>query len=447
MKPMKSRKSIVAVSLLAAATMGMAQEQADKEVVTIPKEQYQKLLDEHRMLVEEMKEMKAFKAKFEESRAKALTQQADTDQALDQLTKDTRDAKALAKEALPGTSKLLLTGYGTAGFNSQERGGDRKFYATFNPLLVWKLSDKLLFEGEFEAQLEGGGTSLALEMAQLSYVANDYVTIGAGKFLNPMNYFVERQHMAWVNKLPDKPLAVYDGLLPETQVGMQVRGGVPVGSTKFGYALYAANASALNVDTGTFAPEELGTTTFDNFDNVGRHIAVGGRIGFLPFPELEVGYGFQFSDVAPPQNGDTVNAFLQSVDLSYVRDSATLKGVVNFKAQWAWSHIGGFVYDPGAAIGGPFVFDNSRSGGYVQVAYRPSRVEGPVLKNFEPVFRYDMLNQAKTPTGVDETRYTLGLNYWLGPMSVVKAAYVFDQQNGPNADRRNTVELQFATGF
>jgi hypothetical protein len=24
---------------------------------------------------------------------------------------------------------------------------------------------------------------------------------------------------------------------------------------------------------------------------------------------------------------------------------------------------------------------------------------------------------------------------------------VFDQQNGPNADRRNTLELQFATGF
>ncbi len=444
---MKPKKTIIAVCLLAsAATMSLAQEQTNKEVVTIPKEQYQKMLEEHQKLIEEMKEMKAFKAKFEESQKRVVTQQAETDESLDEMNKEIKAAKQMSKESFPGSTKTLLTGYGTAGFISQDHGGDKKFSATFNPIFLWKLNDRLLFEGELEAELEGSDTSIALELAQISYVLNDYMTIGAGKFLNPMDYFVERQHMAWVNKFPDKPLAVYDGLLPETEVGFQIRGGIPVGPTKFGYAFYLANANALNANTNSVAPEELGTLEYNNFDNVGKHIAVGGRIGFFPIPELELGYGFQYADVAPPHNG-SVNSLMQSVDLSYVRDSARLKGVINLKAQWVWSHIDRFTYDPDGTIGGPFRFNNNRDGGYVQMAYRPSRVSNTFIKNLEPVFRYDMLSQARTPTGADESRYSFGLNYWLGPSSVFKVAYEIDHQSGPNADRHNAVLLQFATGF
>ena len=444
---MKPQKTVIAVCLLAvAATVSLAQEQGNKEVITIPREQYQKMLEEHRKLIEEMKDMKAFKAKVEESQKKTSTQQAETDQSLDDLDKQVKAARQMAKDSFPGSTKTLLTGYGSAGFISQDNGGDKKFGATFNPIFLWKLNDRLLFEGELEAELEGSETSIALEMAHVSYVLNDYVTIGAGKFLNPMDYFVERQHMAWVNKFPDKPLAVYDGLLPETQLGAQIRGAVPVGATKIGYAVYLANASALNSDTNSVAPEELGTLLFNNHDNVGKHIAVGGRVGFFPIPELELGYGVQFADVAPPQSG-TVNSLMQSVDLSYVRISERLKGTINLKAQWVWSHIDKYTYDSGSAIGGPFTFNNNRDGGYAQLAYRPSGVADAFVKNLEPVFRFDMLNQANTPTGTDETRYSVGLNYWLGPSSVFKLAYEFDHQSGPNADPHDGVLVQFAAGF
>ena len=445
---MKPAKSIIGLYILAVASLAAtAQEQgADKEVITIPKAQYQQMLDEQKKLIDEMKEMKAFKAQFEAAQKKSAVQQAETDQSFDELSKEVKAAKQMAKESFPGSTKFHMTGYGSAGFIAQDHGGEQKFSATFNPIFLWKLSDRLLFEGELEAELEGVDTSLKLELAQLSYVVNDYVTIGAGKFLNPMDYFVERQHMAWVNKLPDKPLAVYDGLLPETEVGVQIRGGIPVGKTKFGYAFYAANANALNADPGSVAPQDLGTLEYNNFDNAGKHIAVGGRVGFSPFPELEVGYGFQFANVAPPHSG-TVNSLMQSADLSYVRDSERLKGVINFKVQWVWSHIDRFTYDPAGTIGGPFTFNNNRDGGYVQLAYRPTRASNKFIKNLEPVFRYDMLSQKKTPTGVDETRYTVGLNYWLGPSSVVKVAYAFDGQSGPNADRHNGLMLQFATGF
>ena len=183
-----------------------------------------------------------------------------------------------------------------------------------------------IYVAEMELELEGSETSTALEMAQISYLLNDYMTVGAGKFLNPADYFVERQHMAWVNKLPNKPLAVYDGLMPESLLGVQVRGAIPVGPTKIGYAFFAANAPTLTTTPADPAnPIELGTLSFDNFDNSNGHISVGGRVGFYPMPQLEIGYGFQTAAVGP--RGSDVNALLQSVDLSYVRDSDVRKEV------------------------------------------------------------------------------------------------------------------------
>ncbi|NBV25224.1 MAG: hypothetical protein EBS05_25320 [Proteobacteria bacterium] len=417
------------------------------QVVTIPKDQLQKLIEDNQRLQQEMAEMRVFKAKMEQSLKQTETVKTETDQTLGELEKELKDVKKMAKDSFPGTTKMLISGYGSAGFNSQNNGGTRSFYATFNPIFLWKISDRLLFEGELEAELGGTATTLSLEMAQISYVMNDYMTLGAGKFLNPMNFFVERQHMAWVNKLPDKPLAVYDGLLPEAEVGVQLRGAVPLGDMKLGYAVYAANAPQLKTDVAAVAARDLGTFEYDNFDNVGRHIAYGGRLGFLPIPELEFGYGLQYSDVSPPGGPGRANTLLQSVDGSFVMDSAELKGVLNLKAQWVWSQVGSYLYDPTAAIGGPYAFKNYRNGGYAQIAYRPSRLENEWLKNFEPVFRFDVLNQNHTPTGTDEHRYTIGLNYWLGPSTVVKAAYEMDRQRGPNAAPFDALLFQFATGF
>src|SRR4051794_10006097 len=123
---MRAPKIIAAMCMFVAmATMSMAQEPANKEVITIPKEQYQKLLDEHQKLLDEMKEMKAFKAQFEASQKKMVTQQAETDQSLDELDKQVKAAKQMAKDSFPGSSKMLLTGYGSASYIQQDHGGDK----------------------------------------------------------------------------------------------------------------------------------------------------------------------------------------------------------------------------------------------------------------------------------------------------------------------------------
>ena len=360
--------------------------------------------------------------------------------AIAELQTQVDELKHQVHESFPGSTKFLIAGYGAAGFTAQH-GHDAFFTASFNPIFLWKLSDRLLFEGEVELQLEGGQTTVALEMAQVSYLLNDSMTIGVGKFLNPTNYFVERQHMAWVNKLPDKPLAVYDGLMPETMLGVQIRGAIPIGPTTLEYAVFAANAPQL-ATSGDLS--ELGKLAFDNFNNADGHISYGGHVGFLPIPQIEIGYGIQHSGVGP--RGNTVNANLQSVDLNVVDDSELLKGLLNFRVQWVWSQVGNFTYDPDSSMGfGPMTFNNKRNGGYAQISYRPSRVDN-FLKDFEPVVRFDDLTQRNAPGGFDEKRWTFGLDYWLTPSTVVKVAYEVDSKSGGNP-KENAIMVQVATGF
>ena len=360
--------------------------------------------------------------------------------ALAELQAEVDELKHQVHETFPGSTKFLLAGYGAAGFTAQH-GHDPFFTASFNPIFLWKMTDRLLFEGEIELELEGGETNTKLEMAQASYLLNDYMTIGAGKFLNPTNYFVERQHMAWVNKLPDKPLAVYDGLTPETLLGVQIHGAIPIGPTTLEYSLFAANAPQL-VTSGD--PSEVGTLSFDNFDNADGHISYGGHIGFMPIPQIEIGYGIQHSGVGPRRS--TVNANLHSVDLSITDDSEMLRGLLNFRAQWVWSQVGNFTYDADGADGfGPLSFRNNRNGGYAQISYRPSRVDN-FLKDFEPVIRFDDLNQKHAPGGFEERRWTFGLDYWLTPSTVLKVSYEVDRKSGDNP-HENAVMVQAATGF
>ncbi len=212
--------------------------------------EYDKLKTEHEAMKQELDALKATvqqmtaraaQAPAEAAPGKAVSEgkqvvaPAPSEAATEELRQEVETLKTQVKETFPGTTKFLLAGYGTAGFTARS-GEDPFFDAAFNALFLWKMTDRLFFEGEMELEFEDEATTINLEVAQASYLLNDYITIGVGRFLNPMNFFVERQHMNWVNKLPDKPLAVYDGLFPESELGGQLRGVIPIGPTKLEYA-------------------------------------------------------------------------------------------------------------------------------------------------------------------------------------------------------------------
>lgn len=368
--------------------------------------------------------------------------QGEVEESLDEIDEQMLGLSKGISDQRPGKRKFLITGYTFGGFENTE-GEDSTFSAGFVPILLWKLNDRLFVEGEAEFELEDDETHVELEYIQMSYVLNDYMILGAGKFLNPANPFADRLHPAWINKLPDAPLAFgAKRIMPFTQLGVQLHGGVPVGSQKFNYTVYVSNGPTLEEDDTNY-----GTLEEDNFTDVNNSKAVGGRIGYFPLPELELGYSLEISRVtASGSDVADADATIQSVDLNYITSVA--KGTLDLRAQWAFSDVDNVTYDPTGADGfGPATLNNERNGGYVQAAFRPSELEDTVLSDFEGVVRYDAVDlPSGAPEGADESRVTIGLNYWSSASSVFKLAYQFDDTDSPGEDS-NAVLLQWAVGF
>jgi hypothetical protein len=345
--------------------------------------------------------------------------------------------------SLFGTTKFLLAGWAEAMYE-QRNGQASTFSASFNPLFLWELTPKILFDGRLEIEPSGGGTNVNLVNAQISYLLNDYVAFGAGEFFSPSNVFVERFEPQWINKLPDRPIGVYHDVLPNISVGAQIRGGFPIGPTRADYAFYVSNGPLLLTSDARTA----GRLDFNSYTDNNDNKAVGGRVGFLPIPGVEVGYGFETSK--PGFQGTSfsrVQALVQSVDLEITRDSDLLKGRINLFAQYAWAHVDHAVYDPDGSLGfGPLPLTAKRDGGYAELAYRPTKLDIDFLRNLELIFRWDHLSG--DPSGLgdpSETRWTIGLDYWLSPSTVIKAAYEWDKANGER--NRNALLLQTAMGF
>ena len=314
----------------------------------VSREEYDALL---RRVLDLEKRLGTTETKTAETETKIAAREKEVDDSLDEMEKKSGEIQKLADAARAGTTKFLITGYGTAGFEDRP-GESGKFTAGFSPILLWKISDRLFFESELEIELTPNETEIGLEYANLSYLVNGFITAKAGKFLTPFGTFGDRFHASWINKLPDQPLAVgEEGIVPFTQTGVQFSGGFTLGPTKLNYALYAANGPRLNRDAENLA--DIGRLEFDNFTETNSR-SYGGRIGFLPIPELEIGYSF-LSVTGP------VDARLQAVDLTYIREFGWLKGTLDLRGQWVWSDAGNFRFTPEGEEGAeplPITFAN-----------------------------------------------------------------------------------------
>lgn len=346
-------------------------------------------------------------------------------------------------------SNFHLAGFGFTRFMDVE-GADSTFSAQFVPIILWEINDRLFFESEFEFELESehghGETHIELEYAHGSYIINDYVTFGAGKFLTPFGVFTERLHPQWINKLPNMPLAfAHDGLAPFSSVGMYLRGGFAVKNSKLNYAFYLSNGPALNTEE----EEEAGLLEFENFDDINNNKAIGGRIGFLPIPALEIGYSFNFSGVnATGDEVGSVDALIQGIDVSYTRQVDALLGMIDLRFEYVMSDVDDVIYDPDGDEGfGPLTYDNKRDGFYVQAAYRPTLCAIKFLRDVEFVGRYEELDvPSGAPDGQhDHDRWTVGVNYYLSSNSMFKVAYQSTEVAG--AGSTDAFMAMFVIGF
>jgi hypothetical protein len=403
--------------------------------------------EEHEAL---RRDFEKLKAEMAATRGEQTVQEGDTDGPswldLERTRLRLEALETSMEEAKDGFSSFHVTGYGFTRFANTE-GSDSTFTAKLVPLFLWQVTDRLLFEAELELELEDGETHVELEYAHGSYLVTDWLTLGAGKFLTPFGIFAERLHPAWINKLPNGPLIYgHDGLAPFSSVGIYARGGIPAGPTTFNYAVYVSNGPELN--TGEDEADEAGLLHFENFGDVNNNKAVGGRVGFLPIPEVELGFSWNWGRVNPSGSdvGDA-DAFLWGFDVSYVQEVDVLAGLFDVRFEYARSDVDDVTYDPTGALGfGPLSYDNVRDGLYIQVAYRPTKCDIKFLRDFEVVGRYDYLNlPAGAPESEDHERWSIGLNYWLNPSTVIKLSYQrLDVEEEPDVD---SFLAMFAVGF
>ncbi len=348
--------------------------------------------------------------------------------------------KSTATPLIAHGSRFMLTGYTTAGIKlSKNETSFRDI--TFNPIFLWKPAERIFVEVELATELEGDKTEIALEYANASFILNKYMTLRAGKFLSPFGIFTDRLHPGWINKLPTAPLGFgHEGVGPNAELGVDVRGGIPLGSSKMNYSFYVSNGPTLNI--GDHEPEESGMLNYGNADDNNKNKAVGGRIGFLPLSNssLEVGGSFQTGKVGAKETiYEDIKTQQYALDLSYVKQLDFIKGMLDVKGQWSWVNVDKADYmDTGTST---YTFDNKRNSLFIWGAYRPTMVQNNFLKKTELVFRYSALNppgDSKEPEKMKQ--YMYGINYWLNWRTAFKLAYQ-SQEND------NAFFLQVALSF
>lgn len=315
----------------------------------------------------------------------------------------------LAAAALAADSSFAVAGYGYAGASVGTEAWDTRFDpVVISPVLLWRHGDHVLIESEFAALYGEEGFDFSMEYASIDIDVGGPVFI-AGMFLTPAGQFIQRQHPAWINKLPDFPLPYRVGPLPMNHVGFQLQHAVRLGPGKITGALWLDNGPSGDATTG---PSLTPTVVDDNADK-----GVGGRLAVLHPPRFEVG-GSLYTGAYGLDGGQRY--LLWIVDASF-----TEGGWLDVRGEYARATW------PDAA------FD----GAWVQAAWRLRQVQ--VLSRLEPVARFgyakgDTIASAghghkaapkhvEGASGVDvhEPVWELcyGLDYWLRPNVAVKASF------------------------
>ncbi|REE80295.1 hypothetical protein BX611_1937 [Lutibacter oceani] len=362
------------------------------------------------------------------------------------------------QDSKPSKTQFMIRGYGSAGFQALNDEGEKESSfnnGTFAPIILFKFSDKFMFETEMEFAYENGELETALEYANAMYTVNKYITIRAGKFLLPYGTFMERLHPSWINKLSSVPLGFgHDGIAPSSGVGVELRGAFILNGSRFNYALYSTNGPTLN--DGNDEPEEAGILHFDNYEDNNKNKSVGGRIGFLPFTDssTEVGFSFLNAKVGDKDsNYKDVSSNLIAYDFSFVKKVNSLGGIIDIKAQYNTSVTDDAIYIEVHEDGDEeeYTFENSSDSFYAQLSYKPTMSASNFLKNIELVGRYSELNTpegAEWESNVNQTAF--GVNYWLSWRSAIKVNYQIADGTGGHGGGRidnKIFTIQWAFGI
>lgn len=173
---------------------------------------------------------------------------------------------------------------GSFGFVPVFDGGHATLVTIMSPVLLvpigdnWLVESRGAFEGDF-TRPDGGGSfggkiNKEVEYLQLDYFTNRYLTVTAGRFLNPFGIYNERLYPVWIRNLQTEPLIL--PLEEDSRDGFMLRGGIPLSVANFNYTTFFSTRASIN--------------------KLESNRAVGSRFGFFfPKQRLEMGASVQHS--------------------------------------------------------------------------------------------------------------------------------------------------------
>jgi hypothetical protein len=326
------------------------------------------------------------------------------------------------------TNQTVLSGYGTVGYFYGTQGDNQNsFTASINPIFLFQFQDRVLFEAEFEFELQEGVTETGLEYAQLDLLLHDNLVLVGGKFLLPFGVFGERLHPTWINKFPTAP-PIYghhvagfgaEPLLPIlSDVGFMVR--AMARPSRWAIALNGYVTQGPEGFNGEFPEMEFPASSSDN--NTDKML--GGRLDVALPPWAEVNFSY----------------FNGNYDDSNVLDFTGFNVAAEFRTMGF--ELRGEYIQTRQEIEEPTGFPQlERDGFYSQLSYR--------WRRWEPVLRWTQVFDAKLEGVVQDegaSQLGLGLNYWFAPSIAFMGGYELNNEKGTELDNDRIV-VHVAFGF
>jgi hypothetical protein len=433
--------AILVFSLLAAASMAGAQDAS--ELDQIKREIKQIKADEERerqrdekligQLERKVEQLESQNRQLQQSSDKLQTQTTQQFQDLQQQIGSSPSPAQFARQFQDylGTHRFTLTGAVGGDFIYDRQTATNTFALDFEPILLYKVTDWLLFEGTVEANLPAGGSAeFSLPVATAQIFLNDYMEIQAGIFDQPFGDWYEAQSPFWVNRFVTAPLPYGVGALVQpTDLGVQLRGGAQWGGLgqDFDYTIWVSNGPSFANDI----PQPVVGQAINEVNTIKVNTngqGYGARLRVYPFP-LDSGLG-RLELGASTFNGKWLHGNWYNswgVDFAYLRGALQARG--EYLEMYRQMPTGNA---------------DNRQGWYVQLGYFLNQVQLPfapdVVQDFvhrlEPLVRYSGVNQRAIVqdevSTVPEIGFSgspsiwtphprevaLGLDYWIAPSIV-----------------------------
>ena len=304
-----------------------------------------------------------------------------------------------AVERYLGSHSFTVTGAAGGQFVYDQQSGSldglhhasqNSFFFDWEPMILYRPADWILFQGVFSAGFGATGTGTDLSTADFQIFLNKYMTVVGGLYDQPFGDWYEAQSPMWVNRFVTAPLPFgVEPVVPPGELGLQLRGGLQFGKLgqDLDYTVWGGNGP--NFSSHVLGAAMSSPTSIASAESNGK--SIGARFRIYPLPvdsemgRLELG--------ASTYNGKWLNGnWFNSwgVDFNYF--------IGNLQARGEW--LESYRQMPMGQS------TDHRQGWYVQAGYFLTGLKIPgipevinnYLRRFEPLVRYSGVNQRGVST-------------------------------------------------